>query len=121
MFSTATATTVLAASRLSSRASRRLTAKTKVRSARSLAAFAGVVSLAALTASSHAQWAVTSLNPSSCPEAIAFATTGSQQAGRASINDVFHAGVWSGTAASWVDLHDPGWGDSWIYAASGNQ
>lgn len=47
------------------------------------------------------------LHPTGADQSVAFATTGSQQAGHTYHADLrgYHAALWSGTAASWVDLH----------------
>ncbi len=61
------------------------------------------------------------LNPTGSIQSFALATSGFQQAGHASIGGCFHAGVWSGTAASWVDLNPAGAVFSYAYATSGTQ
>lgn len=51
-------------------------------------------------------------------DSIAWAASGAQQAGIASIGGQSHAGLWSGTASSWVDLNPVGSVQSNIFAAS---
>ena len=54
----------------------------------------------------HAQWTVTQLGPTDPPtESTVNAVSGGQQAGGAAVGLWAHASLWSGTAASWVDLH----------------
>lgn len=50
--------------------------------------------LSGLSTAAHAQWTVTNLNPPGSIQAYAFAAGGGQA----------RAGLWSGTAGSWVDL-----------------
>ena len=45
------------------------------------------------------------LNPVGASASEGLAAAGNQQAGYAIIANVLHAGIWNGTAASWVDLH----------------
>ncbi|MCP2732656.1 GC-type dockerin domain-anchored protein, partial [Limnofasciculus baicalensis] len=45
------------------------------------------------------------LTPAGATESVAFAASGGQQAGGAIVGGVRRASLWSGTAASWVDLH----------------
>lgn len=45
------------------------------------------------------------LNPTGSSSSQAFGTNGTQQVGVATIAGVERAALWSGTAASWVDLH----------------
>ncbi len=83
-----------------------------------------VVSLALLltvASSAHAQWTVTNLHPAGAGDSRGSAVSGGQQAGAAQIGGVFHAGLWSGTAASWVDLHPAGLLRSFVYATNGTQ
>lgn len=51
----------------------------------------------------------------------ALASSGSQQAGHALVGGLTRASLWSGTAASWVDLTPAGSMQSIAYAASGSQ
>ncbi|XVJ60187.1 MAG: hypothetical protein HEQ23_12635 [Tepidisphaera sp.] len=68
----------------------------------------------------HAQWTVTSLHPAGPTDSQSFSTTGTQQVGAAFFGREAHASLWSGTAASWVDLH-PGGAQSYAWGASGAQ
>ncbi|MCX6377846.1 MAG: hypothetical protein NTU88_17750, partial [Armatimonadetes bacterium] len=61
------------------------------------------------------------LNPSGATQSCAFAVSGGQQVGRAEIGGDLHASLWSGTAASWVDLHPLGATDSQAYGVSGGK
>jgi hypothetical protein len=45
------------------------------------------------------------LNPDGSPDSEARGVFGGQQVGYAQVGDAPHAALWSGTAASWVDLH----------------
>ncbi len=58
--------------------------------------------LCAAASTAHAQWTVTNLNPAGAGgSSSALGANGGQQVGYAG----YHASLWSGTAASWVDLH----------------
>lgn len=48
------------------------------------------------------------LHPAGADDSIAYATTGSQQAGEARFGNKEHAGIWFGTAGSFVDLNPAG-------------
>jgi hypothetical protein len=54
-------------------------------------------------------------------KAAAYAASGGQQAGYAIVGEAYRASLWSGTAASWVDLHPAGSTESFAFAASGGQ
>jgi hypothetical protein len=65
-----------------------------------------VAALAAGAASTaRAAWSVTNLHPEGASWSMALGISGSQQVGQAFIGGDFRACLWSGTAASWVDLH----------------
>ncbi|MDP1661992.1 MAG: hypothetical protein Q8L55_08760 [Phycisphaerales bacterium] len=64
-----------------------------------------LIALAALAPTAHAQWTVTNLHPAGATYSSANAASGGQQAGTAALGNFYHAGWWSATAASWVDLH----------------
>ena len=59
------------------------------------------------------------LNPAGALQSIAFGASGANQVGSAFVGGANHAGLWSGTAASWVDLHPAGSTRSIAYGASG--
>lgn len=65
-----------------------------------IALFSGFTS-----ASAMAQWTAVSLHPVGASDSYAYGTAGDRQGGYANMGGQFHAGVWSGTAASWVDMH----------------
>src|SRR5262245_41653850 len=68
--------------------------------------------LAALLASrAAADWTVTSLHPPGASRSLAWAVSDGQQVGRASVGGNAHASLWTGSAASWVDLTPAG--SSW--------
>ena len=66
----------------------------------------------ALAPAAYAQWTVTNLAPAGATRSVANATSGGQQVGFAIVDGVGgvvpRAGLWSGTAGSWVDLHPAG-------------
>jgi hypothetical protein len=71
-----------------------------------------------------AGWEVTILQPPTedYHESFALGVSGGQQAGYAITTDGYdHAGVWSGTAGSWLNLHPTGAMHSVAYAAGGGQ
>jgi len=77
-----------------------------------------------LTSAAHAQWTVTNLNPAGATTTSeAFATTGTQQAGIARIllGGARQAGIWSGAAASFVNLNPAGASSSEALATTGTQ
>jgi hypothetical protein len=59
--------------------------------------------LAGAASTAHAAWTVTNLHPAQATESRAYATDGARQVGSAIIS-TRRAGLWSGTAASFVDL-----------------
>ncbi|MCC6970783.1 MAG: hypothetical protein IT434_11250, partial [Phycisphaerales bacterium] len=61
------------------------------------------------------------LNPAGATASEAHAASSSQQAGYAVVGGQWHAGLWSGTADSWVDLNPAGATYSFATAASGSQ
>ena len=68
-----------------------------------------------------AGWTVVSLNPSGAEDSSADGVSGGQQVGYAYIGGPNHAGLWSGTAVSWVDLNPAGATWSAAYGVSGGQ
>ena len=74
-----------------------------------------------LASSACAQWTVTNLRPAGSAESIALAGGGAQQAGYAIIGGIQRAGLWNGTAASWVNLNPFGSTQSKAYGTSGAQ
>lgn len=59
---------------------------------------------AVLTVCANAQWTVISLNPSGATESRVNAVRDGQQVGSAVVGGVRKASLWTGTAASWVNL-----------------
>ncbi len=53
-------------------------------------------------------YSVFDLNPAGATGSDAIGTTGTQQVGQATFGSATHAGLWSGTAASWIDLNPIG-------------
>lgn len=72
--------------------------------------FIGVSALAAitvacvLTAPAYAQWLVTNLHPVGAVNSYANAAIGGQQVGNIEVGGLSRASLWTGRAASWVDL-----------------
>lgn len=77
--------------------------------------------LTLLPGTAHAQWTVTALNPVGAADSRALAASSSLQGGTALVESAFHASLWSGSAASWVDLNPAGATGSIITAMSGSQ
>jgi hypothetical protein len=72
--------------------------------------------------SAWAQWTATVLSPDGTYISHAFYTSGGRQAGWVRASDgSAHASLWSGSAASWVDLHPAGALSSSVAALDGNQ
>ena len=66
---------------------------------------AAIVLLCMVGGSAFAGWTVVSLHPAGAIESKAYGVSGGQQVGYATISGYYeHASLWSGTAASWVDL-----------------
>ena len=68
-----------------------------------------------------AGWTVINLHPTGASESEAYGVSGGQQVGRAGVGGQHHAGLWSGTAASWVDLNALGSSNSVAYGVSDGQ
>jgi len=74
--------------------------------------------LAAIAARAET-WTVINLNPAGADESSLYAITGAQQAGFATGSS--HAGIWTGTAASFIDLHPAGASSSALNATTGTR
>lgn len=90
-----------------------------VRAIRNASAASIAVVVSAHVAS--AQWTVTKLDPAGSTISNAFGTSGGQQVGFATVGGVDRASMWSGTAASWVDLHPAGSDFSFAWGTDGAQ
>jgi hypothetical protein len=71
--------------------------------------------------SAQAQWTVTILDPAGSTQSFGWACGGSQQVGQTVVGGVTSASLWSGTAASWVDLSPAGATFSAARGATGSQ
>lgn len=86
---------------------------------------ASLLLLASASTNLFADWTVTILTPSGQARSGASGVSGGQQVGSVHApvtNDAYmnyHAGMWSGTAGSWVELHPAGSPDSHALATSG--
>lgn len=69
---------------------------------------AAAVLLCAGVSVAHGQWTVTKLHPAGATESRALAVAGGQQVGFVKFGTQEHASLWSGSAASWIDLHPEG-------------
>ena len=78
------------------------------------------VTAVAIASGAYAQWTVINLHAGGATESNALAVGGGQQVGWAIVGGM-RASLWSGTAASWVDLTPAGAGGSVAYGASGGQ
>ena len=66
--------------------------------------------VAALAPAVRAEWSYTLLHPDGLANSIVRAVRPSVQAGQAAHPGApLHAALWSGSAASWVDIHPDGW------------
>ena len=84
----------------------------------------GVCLLAAIVKPAAAQWTATVLQPSGIVISNAYGVSGGQQVGDgagAATGGAAHALLWTGSAASWVDLHPAGFLVSHALAVSGGQ
>jgi hypothetical protein len=67
-----------------------------------------------------AGWTFTILHPAGATMSWSYQASGDVQAGFANFGPGPHAGIWSGTAASWLDLNPPGASDSSrVFAVAG--
>ena len=83
------------------------------------AMLAAAISVAILATAAHAQWTVTRLNPNGYTFSVAYGVpSGTQQAGVVATNTVGRASLWSGTAASWINLNPAGATESTAFGAS---
>ncbi len=60
---------------------------------------------ACATCASGGTWTITNLHLAETTRSVICAATENQQAGYTMVGGAYHAGMWSGTAESWVDLH----------------
>ena len=80
-----------------------------------------LIILFACSAPAAAQWTVTNLHPDGATSSGASGVHNGQQTGTVYFFGTgYRASLWSGTAASWVDLH-PGSGDSSAFAIGAGQ
>jgi len=56
------------------------------------------------------------LHPGAATRSVAFAASGSQQAGYVTVDGITRASLWTGTASSWVDLNPVGATSSGVFA-----
>jgi len=70
--------------------------------------FLTIVSCVILAASANTQWTVINLHPAWAVSSSAYGVRDGQQVGSAHDGGNAHAGLWSGSGASWVDLHPAG-------------
>jgi hypothetical protein len=61
------------------------------------------------------------LHPAGAAHSYASGTNGAQQVGRARFGTSTHAGLWNGSASSWVNLHPAGAGHSYARSTTGSQ
>jgi hypothetical protein len=85
-----------------------------------LAALAAVTGV--LTTAAHAQWTVTNMLPTEATwTSQAASISNGQQAGWITVGSFEQAGIWSGTAQSWVNLHPASAGWSQAYGIGGGK
>jgi hypothetical protein len=78
------------------------------------------LAIGALTVPAHAQYTVVDLNPSSGYSGTMANGLGGSQVGQGGVGVISHALLWSGTAASVIDLHPSAYtGGSVAYASAG--
>ena len=88
---------------------------------RTLAVACAAVTLIVGAVPAHAQWTAINLHPAGADRSRAVAGSGAQQVGFAWYAERPHAGLWSGTAGSWVDLHPAGAFESTLWGSNGSQ
>jgi hypothetical protein len=89
-------------------------------------ALSGLSTITFASAPAYAQWTVTFLTPAGQSGAAAYGTDGARQVGYTYYTDgisngIDHASLWSGSAASWVDLNPVGAMSSVANGTSGTQ
>ncbi|MDO8587337.1 MAG: hypothetical protein Q7T82_09880 [Armatimonadota bacterium] len=80
-----------------------------------------LLSVAGSHTPASAGWTVVNLNPDGAVFSRAFGVSSGQQVGEAGFGGQYHAGLWNGTAASWVDLDPIGSGSSGRGVSGGQQ
>ncbi len=75
----------------------------------------------AIVSATHAQWTATSLNPAGLTRSFATGASGAQQVGMVVLGGKGHPSVWSGSAATWIDLYPAGVSDAVATGTSGGQ
>lgn len=81
-----------------------------------------LVGLLVMPGAAHAQWTVTYLHPANATASVANGANGDRQVGYTyDANSHHHASLWSGTAASWVNLSPAGATDSEAGGVYGTQ
>lgn len=87
-----------------------------------LLGFTALLVLIGSATPASAGWEVINLHPAGSTHSHGFGASNGQQVGDASIGGAYHAGIWSGTAASWMDLNPAGYmGASSIWGVSGEE
>ncbi len=94
---------------------------TSFRTSRVALAALSTIAVAGLASTASAQWTVTNLNPDGATTSISYSAAGSQQVGSATVGGASRASVWSGTAASWIDLTPSTATSSFAEGAGGSQ
>lgn len=79
------------------------------------------LALLALPVAVRAEWTFVSLDPAGSTAARVSGSSGNIQVGGALFGNTSHAGLWQGTAGSFVNLHPATALKSWAQAAYGNQ
>jgi hypothetical protein len=79
------------------------------------------VVICSLASTARAQWTATSLQPDVATHSYAYGVNGGQQAGQVFVNGTYHASLWNGSAASWVDIHPVGASESVAKCAGDGQ
>lgn len=80
-----------------------------------------VLAIGCLAAAAKAQWTVTNLYPAGSSYSACYAVDDGMQGGLGQFGSNGHAGYWTGTAASWVDLNPTGSTSSAVRAIDGGR
>lgn len=84
--------------------------------------FAGCIALASLSPVLLAQWTATILHPSGFEWSEGYGGYSNKQVGRAvTAGGASRAGLWTGTAATWVNLHPAGASESFAFDGAGTK
>ena len=94
-----------------------MSSSSRIAGCRAQAMFRALMWIAGIPAAANAQWTLTNLHPAAASTSRATGVHGGQQVGYAMVGGVYqHASLWTGSAASWIDLMPAGAFESRAFA-----